>query len=281
MEEPNKAQPQMRKGEATFRIKKGTKLPEKPQQQFATKTAEERATEGHTTRKQSTNEIERKQHHQHYRSQQHHTPPKVQPDKGFHILQKYNLEEATGTEKAHTGQEYIEQTHDGPDIKRLIPWRQTKAQRVGERHNTRLVEDEWTTQPAKTSDKPWTGWANFEEHQEFPTKLESDDEEQQQGTKAKAVQAPKQPTPQEILEHDVTHLPYRSWCPTCVQARGRQNNHPKQHSKLPIIQLDFGYIKGFDGSDVHPILTAIDMALQLTQKHALRLCRYTATALPQ
>ena len=74
-----------------------------------------------------------------------------------------------------------EQTHDGPDIKRLIHWRQTKVQPVGERHNTRLVQDEWTTQPAKTSDKAWTGWTNFEEHQEFPTQLGSDDEEQRQG----------------------------------------------------------------------------------------------------
>ena len=141
--------------------------------------------------------------------------------------------------------------------------------------NTRLVEDECTTQPAKASDKPWTGWTNFEEHQEFPTQFESVAEEQQQGTNAKAVQAPKQPTPQEILEHNVTRLPYRSWCPICAQARGRQNTHPKQHSKLPIIQLDFGYIKGFDDSNVHPVLTAVDiqsgmiMAIQLTDKRML------------
>ena len=89
------------------------------------------------------------------------------------------------------------------------------------------------------------------------------------------LQAPKQPTPQEILEHNVTHLPYRNWCPICVQSRGRQNNHPKQHSKLPIIQLDFGYIKGFDDNKVHPILTASDiqsgmiMAIQLTDKRML------------
>ena len=121
-----------------------------------------------------------------------------------------------------------------------------------------------------------TGWTTFEEHQEIPTQLESHDEEQQQGTKAKAVQAPKQPTPrQEIQKHNVTHLPYRNWCPICVQARGRQNNRPKQHSKLPIIQLDFGYIKGFDDSNVHQILTAIDvqsgmvMATQRTDKRML------------
>ena len=96
-----------------------------------------------------------------------------------------------------------------------------------------------------------------------------------EGTKAKAVEAPKQPTQQEILEHNVTHLPYRSWCPICVQARGKQNSHPQQHSKLPITQLDFGYIKGFDDSDVHPILIATNiesgmiMAIQPTDKRAL------------
>ena len=57
--------------------------------------------------------------------------------------------------------------------------------------------------------------------------------------------------------------------------RTRQNNHPKQHSKLPNTQLDFGYIKGFDDSNVHAILTAIDiqsgmiMAIQLTDKRMM------------
>ena len=120
------------------------------------------------------------------------------------------------------------------------------------------------------------------EHHEFPTQLESDDAEQQQGTKAIAVQAPKQPTPQEILEHTVTHLPYRRWCPIGVQARGRQNNHPKQHSKLPIIQLDFGYIKGFDDSNVHPILTAIDIQSGMTMAKCssnMQLHSYSASSL--
>ena len=71
----------------------------------------------------------------------------------------------------------------------------------------------------------------------------------------------KQPTPQEMLEHNVTHLPYRSWC-------------PKQHSKLPIVQLDFGYIKRFDDSNVHPILTAIDI------QSGMIMAQLTATALP-
>ena len=250
-------------------------------------TAKKCTTEGDTTSDsvQTAHTAEGENNTQHFRTHLRHTPLRAQLDKDLHILQKYIMEETTGTEKAYWKRVHVEprtafyipeQTHDGPDIKRLIPWRQTKVQPVGgERQHTRLIEDEWTTQPAKTSDKPWTGWTNFEEHQEFPTQLESDDEEQQQGTRAKTVQAPKQPTPQEILEHNVTHLPYRSWCPICVQARGRQNNHPNQRSKLPIIQLDFGYIKGFDDNKVHPILTAIDiqsgmiMAIQLTDKRVL------------
>ena len=41
-----------------------------------------------------------------HRTQQHHTPPKVQLDKDYRILQKYIMEGTTGTEKAHTGREY-------------------------------------------------------------------------------------------------------------------------------------------------------------------------------
>ena len=42
-------------------------------------------------------------------------------------------------------------------------------------------------------------------------------------TRAKAMTMPTQPTPQEIQEHNITHMPYRSWCPSCVQAKaGKQ-----------------------------------------------------------
>ena len=34
---------------------------------------------------------------------------------------------------------------------------------------------------------------------------------------------PQQPTEQDIKEHNVTHLPHRSWCPVCVKARTRRH----------------------------------------------------------
>ena len=39
---------------------------------------------------------------------------------------------------------------------------------------------------------------------------------------AKVLRGPKEPTAEEIAEHNVKHVPYRSWCPHCVAAAGRQ-----------------------------------------------------------
>ena len=38
---------------------------------------------------------------------------------------------------------------------------------------------------------------------------------------------PGDPTDKEVEEHNVTHLPHRSWCPVCVKARGKEEAHKK------------------------------------------------------
>ena len=35
----------------------------------------------------------------------------------------------------------------------------------------------------------------------------------------------KKPTPREVEEQRVTHLPYRPWCATCVAAKGTDDPH--------------------------------------------------------
>ena len=75
--------------------------------------------------------------------------------------------------------------------------------------------------------------------------------------KAKGIPAPRQPTEQERIEHELTHLPYRSWCPLCVQGKGRADNHPKQHSKTPVIQVDITYCKSIRETKTTPVLTAV------------------------
>ena len=36
---------------------------------------------------------------------------------------------------------------------------------------------------------------------------------------------PKLPTEREVEDHERFHIPYRNWCPICVQAKGRDTNH--------------------------------------------------------
>ena len=54
---------------------------------------------------------------------------------------------------------------------------------------------------------------------------------------------PGDPTPVEREEHAVTHLPYRSWCPVCVKAKGKEESHKRQGNKeevlKPTVSMDY------------------------------------------
>ena len=71
--------------------------------------------------------------------------------------------------------------------------------------------------------------------------------------------APAQPTQQERAEHELTHLPFRSWRPTCVANKGRADKHPKQTSKMPVVKFDFCYFKTAGEPTTTAILTGIDV----------------------
>ena len=81
--------------------------------------------------------------------------------------------------------------------------------------------------------------------------------------RARGLRQPQQPTPQQIAEHNLTNLPYRNWCPICVQGKGRQDNYKKQQSGQPVIQVDFAYMKSQQGPKTIPVLTAVDVTTQL------------------
>jgi hypothetical protein len=60
----------------------------------------------------------------------------------------------------------------------------------------------------------------------------------------KVAKDPGAPTPEEIAEHDPTHLPYRSWCPVCVEACGKEDAHYSkkgtEEDGRPVVALDYG-----------------------------------------
>ena len=93
---------------------------------------------------------------------------------------------------------------DGADIKNLTPFRGATSTKVGDNNKHNKIEDEWTMQPNKAHDSLWTGSTNFKENAQYNTQFHpgDDEEAQQQAHRAKAIPAPKQPTAQELAEHE-------------------------------------------------------------------------------
>ena len=68
------------------------------------------------------------------------------------------------------------------------------------------------------------------------------EEEGEEGRDAVAMPSPMSPSRQEREQHELTHTPYRAWCPHCVRARGRNRAHKTnkdpEKSTVPKISFD-------------------------------------------
>ena len=154
-----------------------------------------------------------------------------------------------------------QQTHDGPNVTKLTTERSTFVMPTNGNRQYR-IDDHWTTKTKATLNTPWTGSTNFQENTAYKDEYYTiEEEEQQQAIPAKGIKSPEQPTPQERAEHNLTHLPFRSWCPLCVQSKGKADAHKqqKQTSTTPVLQFDFCYFKTLGEIRTTPILTGIDV----------------------
>ena len=67
------------------------------------------------------------------------------------------------------------------------------------------------------------------------------------------MKSPAAPTRAEREEHEVTHMPYRTWCPHCVRGRGNNQPHVRQEAKdpnkvaVPTVALDYGFMRTKQG----------------------------------
>ena len=50
---------------------------------------------------------------------------------------------------------------------------------------------------------------------------------------------PKLPSPAEVEQHDLTHVPYRNWCRHCVRGRGKEAAHKKMADKMEREMAEF------------------------------------------
>ena len=59
--------------------------------------------------------------------------------------------------------------------------------------------------------------------------------------KPRTFSVPVAPSPEEVLLHNLTHLPFRSWCSTCVKTKSRESL-ALPSSTQPVIQLDYSFM---------------------------------------
>ena len=74
--------------------------------------------------------------------------------------------------------------------------------------------------------------------------IEAGQEEVEEVQRQKLLRAPDTPTREELAEHHANgHLPYRSWCPECVEAFGREWAHKHSEGRsVPLVSCDYLFI---------------------------------------
>ena len=77
---------------------------------------------------------------------------------------------------------------------------------------------------------------------------------------AQPLPQPKVPTAAQIAAHNITHLPYRSWCPHCVAARRPNTQHRSPsspaHRAAPLLVADYCFVRDNDDDECVTILVA-------------------------
>ena len=110
--------------------------------------------------------------------------------------------------------------------------------------------DDWTRgdDELESETRKWTSiteFSNRNEDRNISEKIQEtilDEFEQLRETQpTRGFPVPRQPSQHEREKHELTHLPFRAWCKTCVAAKARQACHTKQPDRRDCLQLDFGF----------------------------------------
>ena len=84
---------------------------------------------------------------------------------------------------------------------------------------------------------------------------------------------PGAPTEAEIEQHNVTHLPFRAWCPSCVEGKARDRPHRKQEDVdekgLPVVVFDYGFLGARDEGETVAIQVARDRRTRMLFAHVV------------
>jgi hypothetical protein len=93
-------------------------------------------------------------------------------------------------------------------------------------------------QAQESRGSPPGGGEVLEEMREEP----DDDDLCQECAPKRTLPDPGQPTQQQLEDHRVDHLPYRSWCPECVAGRATGEQHQKRGESKLITTFSMDYL---------------------------------------
>ena len=141
-------------------------------------------------------------------------------------------------------------------------WKTLRAERIGALRSARDL--------AHADDSPRdTGGAAGSRDSLSPDVAMADDhhgdrDEGEEGRSPKAMSAPLRISREEREAHEMTHTPYRAWCPMCVKARGRNTPHKRRSEEqkkgdVPRISMDYFFMSTVDErASSNPILVMVD-----------------------
>ena len=104
---------------------------------------------------------------------------------------------------------------------------------------------------------------------ELEAQDELHDEYEEDGIRL-GLQSPVKPNSEEIRQHNVSHVPYRSWCQHCVRGKGRTLAHKsgsrgldKARDVRPRVLMDYFYLgRKEEPNEALPLLAILDEATQ-------------------
>jgi hypothetical protein len=110
---------------------------------------------------------------------------------------------------------------------------------------------------------------------------DADDEQKiEEARKPKMRKSPEETTRREREEHELTHLPFRSWCPCCVAATAKHWPHKRRSERdedeeaIPPVHMDYWFMRedGTEGS-----VTVINYVEKITKMHGAHVVKSKGT----
>ena len=98
--------------------------------------------------------------------------------------------------------------------------------------------------------------------QEDFAEIMCEEPETEEARAPEVLRDPGAPTEKEVEEHNVTHLPFRTWCPHCVAGKAQDRPHrevkDQDEKQVPEIVFDYGFLGGKEDAETLAVQVARD-----------------------